>query len=299
LFEVAGLPSRRQFRETFDVPEHLAGYALELGTDQKTPRGRRNLPWCLRKERVDDERHQQLHPFWKLRPYIGSHGPDLQYGSGNKWRRHGRGQSARQFKGEHVVGLAELRDGAQDTELPREIDILIVNSAVLRGPAHHQYPGRVVGTTIGRKIGKQRPGERKAAEIVDGEIALDPVPRETELSAHDTGTQHQIVQPGPALRNLRRQCIDIADEAEVGLNKLDLVVARRLAQLPHGGCALAGTAANEDDRDALAGENMRDCLANSIRSAGHQRGALPPPRRARRRRGPGRIVDIHQLVAVW
>ena len=92
-------------------------------------------------------------------------------------------------------------------------------------------------------------------------------------STHDPGAKNEIVQAGPAFRNFRRQCVDIANQAEIRAEEIDVVVAGCLAQVAHSACALFGVAADKDDTNSRLGQHARDRLADPVSAAGHQRNA--------------------------
>src|SRR6516165_10062611 len=93
------------------------------------------------------------------------------------------------------------------------------------------------------------------------------------LSTHYPGAKNEIVQAGPTFRNFRRQYVDIANQAEIRGEKIDVVVAGCLPQVAHSARALFGVAADKDDTNARLGEHTRDRLADSVSAAGHQRNA--------------------------
>src|ERR1700716_610460 len=139
---------------------------------------------------------------------------------------------ARLFDDEHVICFAELRDDTKHVESLAQIDIVEGDRTVLRGTTDHQNPRGIAGRSTRYQTRKQGFGKGEAAEVVEGKIALDAIRGETKLSSDETilsacdpGAKHEIMQSRPAFRNLRRECIDIADKAEVRLKKLDVVVA--------------------------------------------------------------------------
>jgi hypothetical protein len=105
------------------------------------------------------------------------------------------------------------------------------------------------------------------------------------------------MQPGPTFPDFHRQRANIAHQAEVRLYKLDLVMARRFAQFAYRDRTFFGVAADDDEADPLTGQNTRDRLADSIRSAGHQRNTLCVDGRAHQSSGRAVTVDLHQAGA--
>src|SRR3981081_660498 len=131
---------------------------------------------------------------------------------------------ARLFDDEHVICFAELRDDTKHVESVAQIDIVEGDRTGLRGTTEHQNPRGIAGRSTRYQTRKQGFGKGEAAEVVEGKIALDAIRGETILSAYDPGAKHEIMQSRPAFRNLRRECIDIADKAKVRLKKLDVVL---------------------------------------------------------------------------
>src|SRR5712691_3656440 len=72
------------------------------------------------------QRHAHDHsPESVLTAFGAPHRADLQPVDGHEWRP--RGEPACLFEHEHVVGLAELRDRAQDTEPAGQIDVFVAD----------------------------------------------------------------------------------------------------------------------------------------------------------------------------